>query len=192
MLAIEIQQLKNVPRLSAAQIRRRTEELFQRTTEISSDVQLLSHDLHSSSLEYLGLVPAMRGFCAEFAKHQKVVVDFAHSNVPSSLPADVALGLFRVMQESLHNALKHSGVRQFEARLMGVPGGIQLTIRDSGKGFDPAAATSGQGLGLLSMRERVNLLKGTISIVSKPKLGTEIAVRIPVVAETGASQHATA
>jgi PAS domain S-box-containing protein len=192
MLAIEIQQLKDIPRLSATKIRQRTEELFKRTTEISSDIQLLSHDLHSSSLDYLGLVPAMRSFCAEFAKHQKVEVDFGHSNVPSSLSPEVALGLFRVLQEGLHNAVKHSGVRKFEARLMGVPGGIQLSIRDSGKGLDLEAAMSGHGLGLISMRERVKLLKGTISIVSKPKHGTEITVRIPVVAETGASQHASA
>jgi len=192
MLAIEIQQLKDIPRLSAAQIRQRSEELFQRTTEISSDIQLLSHDLHSSSLEYLGLVPAMRGFCTEFAKRQKVEVDFGYSNVPSSLSPEVALGLFRILQEALHNAVKHSGVGKFEARLMGVARGIQLTIRDSGKGLDLEAAMSGHGLGLISMRERVNLLKGTISIVSKPKHGTEITVRIPEVAETGASQQATA
>jgi len=192
MLAIEIQQLKEIPRLSAVQIRQRTEELFKRTTEISSDIQLLSHDLHSSSLEYLGLVPAMRGFCAEFAKRQKVEVDFTHSHVPSSLPPDIALGLFRVLQEALHNAVKHSGVGRFEARLVGIPGEIQLTIRDSGKGLDLEAAMSGHGLGLLSMRERVNLLKGRISIVSKPKHGTEITVRIPAVAETDASQQATA
>jgi len=192
MLAIEIQQLKDAPRLSAARIRERTEDLFKRTTEISSDVQLLSHRLHSSSLEYLGLVPAMRGFCGEFAKHQKVEVDFAYSDAPTSFPPDVALGLFRVLQEALHNAVKHSGVRRFEARLRGVPGEIQLTIRDSGKGLDLEAAMSGKGLGLVSMRERVNLLKGTISIVSKPRCGTEITVRIPLVAETGASQDASA
>jgi len=191
MLAIEIQQLKDIPRLSVVKIRQRTEELFKRTTEISSDIQLLSHGLHSSSLEYLGLVPAVRGFCTEFAKRQKVEVDFGHSNVPSSLSPEVALGLFRVLQEALQNAVKHSGVRKFEVRLRGVPDGIRLTIRDSGKGFDPEAAMSGQGLGLLSMRERINLLKGTISIVSKPKLGTEISVNVPLVAETG-SRHATA
>jgi PAS domain S-box-containing protein len=192
MLAIELQQLKNIPRLSGARLRGRTEELFKRTTEISSEVQLLSHRLHSSSLEYLGLVPAMKGFCGEFAKHQKVEVDFAHSNVPSPLPPDVALGLFRVFQEALRNAVKHSGVRKYEVRLLGAPGRIQLTIRDSGKGFDPEEAMSGQGLGLVSMRERINLLKGAIAIVSKPKCGTEITVSIPLAAETSASQHATA
>ena len=192
ILAIEIRQLKDVPRLSAGQIRSRTEELFQRVNEISSDVQLLSHRLHSSSLEYLGLVPAMEGFCREYAKHDGAEVDFAHSNVPSSLPPDVALGLFRILQEALHNARKHSGVRHFKARLMGVPQGIQLTVRDFGNGFDPETAAGGQGLGLVSMRERVNMLRGTISILSKPKFGTEITVRIPLVAETGASQRASA
>jgi PAS domain S-box-containing protein len=192
MLAIEIQQLREIPRLSAGQIRTRTEELFKVTTEISSDIQLLSHRLHSSSLEYLGLVPAMRGFCEEYARRQEVEIDFAYNNVPNSLPSDVALGLFRVLQEALHNAKKHSGVLKFEARLMGVQGHLELTIRDHGKGFDPEAASSGQGLGLVSMRERINLLKGTISIISKPKFGTEITARVPIAAEADAGQRASA
>ena len=192
ILAIDLQQLKDTPGISANQLRKRTEELFKRTTEISTDIQLLSHDLHSSSLEYLGLVSGMRGYCAEFAKHHKVEVDFVHSNVPTSLAPDVALGLFRVLQEALSNAMKHSGVQKFEARLLGVPGGIQLTVRDSGEGLCLETAISGQGLGLISMRERVNLLGGTISISSKPRFGTEITVLIPLSAETGPSQHASA
>ena len=192
MLAIDLQQLNDIPRLSVVQLRERAGELFKRTTEISSDIQLLSHRLHSSSLEYLGLVPAAEGFCREFAKHQKVKIDFVQSNVPSHLPSEVALGLFRVLQEALRNAVKHSGVRKFEVGLLGVSGGIQLKVRDSGKGFDPEAAESGQGLGLVSMRERVSLLKGTISILSKPEFGTEITVRIPLVVGMGASQAASA
>jgi signal transduction histidine kinase len=192
MLAIEIQQLKCVPDLSPVQLSERCEALFKCTTEISLDVEVLSHGLHSSRLECLGLVPAMKGFCEELAKRQKVAVDFAASNVPRSLLPDAALGLFRVLQEALQNAVKHSGVLRFDVRLMGVPGGIQLTVRDSGKGFDPESALSGRGLGLVSMRERANLLKGTISIVSRPNFGTEITVRIPLVAEGGAGKHPSA
>jgi len=191
MLAIELQQLKETPRPSTVQLRNRIEALFKRTTEISSDIQLLSHRLHSSSLEYLGLALAMKGFCSEFAKHQKVQIDFVHSSVPASLPPDVAVGLFRVTQEALRNAARHSGVRKFEVRLLGVPNSIELKIRDSGKGFDLEAAMSGLGLGLVSMRERVNLLKGTISIRTQPNFGTEITVRIPLVAEASASQPAS-
>jgi len=142
----------------------------------------------------------MRGYCAEFAKHQQVDVDFTQSNVPSSLPPDIALGLFRVLQEALHNAVKHSGAQKFEVCLSGVSGqapasgaavaGVQLTIRDHGKGFDPEATASGSGLGLVSMRERVNLVKGAISIISKPNFGTEITVRIPLFTDSGARRSA--
>jgi PAS domain S-box-containing protein len=192
MVAIELQQLRDIPLLSVVKLREQTGELFKQITEISSDIQLLSHRLHSSSLEYLGLVPAMKGFCEEFAKHQNVEVDFADSNVPSHLPPDTALGLFRILQEALHNALKHSGVRRFEVRLKSVPRGLRLTVRDSGKGFDADLAITGRGLGLVSMQERVSLLKGTISIASKPNLGTEIKVDIPLAGEMDATLNLSA
>jgi PAS domain S-box-containing protein len=192
LLAIELQQLSNISSLSDVQLHERTQELFKRTTEISTAVQLLSHGLHSSSLEYLGLVPGIRGFCAEFAKHHKVHIDFVHRNLPTYLPPDVALGLFRVLQEALHNAVKHSGAPSIEVLLLGVDAGLQLTVRDAGKGFDPEVAMGGQGLGLISMRERVNLLKGTISISSQPSRGTSIVVFIPAVAKMDASKQASA
>jgi PAS domain S-box-containing protein len=180
MLAFELQQLQSTPRLSAGQRNERIGKLFKYTNQLASEIQALSHSLHSASLEYLGLVPAIQGFCDELAKTHKVTIDFVHSGVSNSLSADVALALFRVTQEALHNAVKYSGVRKFEVRLLGTPDQIQLTIRDSGVGFGPEAAMHGHGLGLISMRERIVPLKGTISIVSKPKHGTEITVRVPV------------
>ena len=122
----------------------------------------------------------MRGFCDELASHQKVTIDFRHSDVPGRLPPDVSLCLFRVLQEALRNAVKHSGVERFEVQLLGHPGQIQLRIRDEGAGFDPNEASRGDGLGLVSMRERVGLLRGTIDITSKAKAGTEITLRIPL------------
>jgi signal transduction histidine kinase len=179
LLAIEIQRLKDAPD-SAAALNGRIEDLFKRITEISSGLQALSHHLHSSSLEYLGLSPAAAGFCSEFARVHDVKVDFNHQNIPSTLPSEVALGIFRVLQEGLQNALKYSGVRQFEARLLGIAGEIQLVIRDTGVGFDPDVALKGPGLGLVSMRERVHLLNGSISIASGPKSGTEIIAHFPI------------
>jgi signal transduction histidine kinase len=84
------------------------------------------------------------------------------------------------MQEGLQNALKHSGLRFFEVKLHGSPGEIHLIVRDSGVGFDPELAKDSQGLGLVSMQERVRLVKGTISITSRPQSGTEINVRVPL------------
>jgi PAS domain S-box-containing protein len=182
MLAIDIQRLKNEKRLSGVRLRDKVEELFKQTTDISSEVQAISHQLHSASLDYLGLAAGIKGLCDDLARRQKVTVDFVHSGVPASLPAEVTLALFRVVQEALHNAVKYSGMKNFTVRLLGTPGQIELTVLDSGVGFGPEAAMHGHGLGLISMRERIVPLKGTISIVSKPQRGTEITVRVPIAA----------
>jgi signal transduction histidine kinase len=100
--------------------------------------------------------------------------------IPPTLPEDISLCLFRVMQEGLHNALKHSGVTFYEVKLHGSPTEIHLSVRDSGVGFDPELARNTQGLGLISMQERVKLISGTISITSTPQSGTEIYVRVPL------------
>jgi signal transduction histidine kinase len=96
------------------------------------------------------------------------------------VPEDVSLCIFRILQESLQNAIKHSGAQHFEVRLHTVLDEIQLTVRDCGVGFDASAALRGHGLGLISMRERASLVKGTISITSKPMAGTEITLRVPI------------
>jgi signal transduction histidine kinase len=92
------------------------------------------------------------------------------------------------MQEGLHNALKHSGVRFFEVKLHGSSTEIRLTVRDFGVGFEPELVRDAQGLGLISMQERVRMVKGTISITSKPQSGTEVSVRVPLSAGTAAEQ----
>jgi signal transduction histidine kinase len=156
-------------------------DLRQHITEIGIEVQAISHRLHSSKLEILGLVSACRSFCREVAEQHKVAVDFAADGVPHAVSQDVSLCVFRILQESLNNAIKHSGAQHFEVRLRAVSDEIQLTVRDCGAGFDVPTALSGQGLGLISMRERAGLVKGTISINSKPMAGTEITLRVPIV-----------
>jgi signal transduction histidine kinase len=156
------------------------DELGKRTSEISAGVQSLSHELHSSKLEYLGLVSAMRGFCKEFSEKHKVVVAFASEGIPPAVQTDISVCLFRVMQEGLQNAVKHSGVRFFEVELRGSPTDIQLTVRDSGVGFDPELIKDTPGLGLVSMQERVRLVKGAILITSRPLSGTQINVQVPL------------
>jgi signal transduction histidine kinase len=130
----------------------------------------------------------MKSFCKEFSDKHKVEVIFDNQGDPLTLPPEISVCLFRIVQESLHNALKHSGVRRFEVTLQGSPAEIQLTVRDSGAGFDPELSMTTQGLGLISMRERVKLVKGTISITSRPLSGTEVNVRIPLPAGTRAEQ----
>ena len=184
LLSVEIQQMKEIVPNSVAELRSRIEELEKRTWEISTDAQSLSHELHSSRLEYLGIFSAMKSFCEEFSDKHKVDIAFENQGDQLNLPPEISVCLFRILQESLHNALKHSGVRRFEVTLQGSPAEIQLTVRDSGVGFDPELAMSTQGLGLISMRERVKLVKGTISITSRPLSGTEVSVRVPLPAGT--------
>lgn len=143
-------------------------------------MQGISHRLHSSKLEYLGLVAACRGFCAELGEGQGIRVEFETDGVRRTLSQEVSLAVFRVLQESLQNAVKYSGSARFEVQLHGNDEEVQLTVRDHGKGFDVDTAIHGNGLGLISMRERVSLVKGTIAIRSTSS-GTEIDLRGPIV-----------
>jgi len=179
LLAIQLQELHESS-LIPPDVRSRTGELQKQTSEIATDIQSLSHELHSAKLQYLGIVGAMRGFCREFGEQQKVEINFQTHDMPSSVLPDTALCFFRVLQEALHNSAKHSGVRYFEVRLWGTSDEIHLTVVDSGVGFDRKAAKESRGLGLISMEERLKLLKGTLSIEAHPKRGTTIHARVPL------------
>src|SRR6516164_1629734 len=183
MLALELETSKQNPPNSAEDISRLLTDVRERITEVSSDVQSISHQLHSSQLEYLGIVGAVKSFCREFAARQKVEIDFTHDDIPRPVSREVSLCLFRVLQEALHNAAKHSQVRHFEVRLGCSAGQVELTVSDRGAGFDADMAMSKGGLGLTSMRERVRLVNGTIAIDSKPEGGTTIRVHVPLKTE---------
>jgi PAS domain S-box-containing protein len=178
LLAVQLEQLQQNPR-NLPEIRSLMGQLQEQASEIAADIQSLSHELHSSKLEHLGLAGSLRGLCREFGEQQKVEIDFKAHDLPGPVSPDISLCLFRVLQEALHNSLKHSGVRHFEVRLWGTSSETHLTISDSGAGFDPEAAKTSRGLGLISMEERLKLLKGTLSIESQLKRGTTIHARIP-------------
>jgi len=148
--------------------------------EISRDVQALSHRLHSSKLDYLGLAAATRSFCKEVSENTKVEIQFNHSAVPSTLSREVSLCLFRVLQEALQNAIKYSEVTVFRVSLGGTIDGVELTVSDDGKGFDESEGFSRQGLGLISMRERLQMVRGRLEIKTQPGAGTTISARVPV------------
>jgi PAS domain S-box-containing protein len=181
LAAVELEGLQQSNPNLDSEARRRMKALVKRISDIGMEVQAISHRLHSSKLEILGVVSACRSFCREVAERNKVTVDFTEEGNPRRVPEDVSLCLFRILQESLNNAIKHSGAQHFEVRLRAVSDEIQLTVRDCGVGFDAPAALSGHGLGLISMRERASLVKGTILITSKPMAGTEITLRVPIV-----------
>jgi PAS domain S-box-containing protein len=188
MLEIDLGEFSERSPDSTGNLQIRLEALRLRVSEISMEIQAIAHRLHSSKLEYLGLVAACRSFCKEVAERQRVSVEFKADKVPPGVPRDVSLTLFRVLQESLQNAIKHSSVKNFEVYLVGMPEEIRLTVRDHGVGFDVEAAMDGLGLGLVSMRERLSLVKGTIFIASRPTDGTEVNVRVPMVTVRGSKQ----
>ena len=162
---------------------RETDRLQTAATQIAADVQNLSHTLHSSKLQYLGLAQAFTLFCDEFADQHKVGVAFESRDVPSNVSEPASLCLYRVLQEGLRNAEKHSGARKFAVQLRGSNGDIELLIRDEGAGFDPEAAKGARGIGLVSMQERVNLAGGSLDILSVPFRGTTIRARVPTDAQ---------
>jgi PAS domain S-box-containing protein len=178
ILAINLTQMQLRPP-NSSDLPSRMGELLKLTSEIAADIQSLSHELHSSRLEFLGIVAAVRGFCREFGEQHKVEIDCKIHDLPVPLSPDISLCFFRVLQEALHNSTKHSGVRHFEVELWGTPDEIHLTVGDSGAGFDTDAAKARQGLGLISMEERLKLLNGTLSIESQLQSGTTIHARVP-------------
>jgi PAS domain S-box-containing protein len=180
LISIELEQWLQQQTESGFPIDDQIRKLRVNLSELGKDVQDLSHRLHSSKLDYLGLTVAARAFCSELSAKHKVEIEFIESTVPRGIPKDTSLSLFRVLQEALQNAVKHSGVRYFKVDLRGTAGEVQLTVSDLGKGFDPRDAMAHQGLGLISMRERLQLVGGNLSIRSEPGEGTVVNGRVPV------------
>jgi PAS domain S-box-containing protein len=165
---------------NVSQVRNRIGKLWRQASEITTDIQSLSHELHSSKLEYLGVAAAIRSFCKEFGEQQNVEIDFQTHDLPNPVPLDTSLCLFRILQEALRNSTKHSGGRHFELRLWGTTEEIHLTVRDSGSGFNLKTARESRGLGLISMEERLKLVNGSLSIESEAERGTTIHARVPL------------
>lgn len=178
LLSIELDRANRARSGTAGQAQTSYEEVRRHCAEIASDVQSLSHQLHSSRLDYLGVVVAIRGFCLELAKKHAISVEFKDKEVPGNLPNDVSLCFFRIAQEALHNAVKHSGANQFKVELYRVADELQLVVTDKGKGFDVLEARRKGGLGLVSMQERIHLVHGHLNIESAPGQGTKVTATV--------------
>jgi PAS domain S-box-containing protein len=187
LLSMELAQANRSANGSVEATKERLNEIRQHCSEIAKDIQSLSHQLHYSKLDYLGLVGALKGFCRDFAKQYDVSVEFEEENVPRQLPRQISLCLFRVTQEALHNAVKYSGTQEYIVRLSATQDKVELVITDAGAGFDVAEVTRNQGLGLVSMEERVHLVQGRFNIESKPGKGTEVVVSVPLIAGAGSA-----
>jgi signal transduction histidine kinase len=176
LLAIELEHLS----LSAPgdeSFRAHWRDLSHAASDIAIDLHRISHSLHPAKLETLGLVAAISGFCHELWCGHRLRVRFTHENVPRAVPADIALCLYRIVQEALHNVMRHSGVMEAEVHLSGDHHELFLRVADAGAGFAPLAAGVG-GVGLASMHERVKSIDGTLVLHAAPGRGTRITVTV--------------
>ena len=181
LLAVNLDQWeKDIPP-STPEVHEHIQEVSRNLSEIFQGIRALSHHLHSSNLDYLGLASAASGLCKEVAEKHNVEIDFSQTGIPRKVPKEISLCLFRVLQEALQNAVKHSGVKHFRVELRGTPDKIQLVVNDCGAGFSLSKAESGSGLGLISMRERMNLVDGEFLVRSEPHRGTTIYASAPLV-----------
>jgi signal transduction histidine kinase len=180
VLTMDLDALSKALPLPTTEVRARIDALSDGAIELGKDVQALSHQLHPAKLDYLGLVSASAGFCRDVSQQQHVEIAFSHDGVPETVPATVALSVFRVVQEAVTNAVKHAGVGHVTVALNGGPGEIRVEVVDAGTGFDPDAVLSGHAPGLIGMRERARLLGGEVFIRSRPGAGTSISARVPL------------
>jgi PAS domain S-box-containing protein len=178
LLAIELEQLGREPAAGPDDVSRRLHELWQRTTEISSDVYRLSHELHPSRLETLGLVATVKSCCREFSDQHHIPVQFKEDGVPQGISREIGVCVYRVVQEALRNVVRHSQATEARVRLTGDDRGLHVRISDDGAGFD-AVEGEATGLGLASMRERLHVVGGDLTVESTSN-GTEIEVSIPL------------
>jgi signal transduction histidine kinase len=166
-------------------------DLQQRTVTLGESLRTLSHELHPGVLQHAGIVAALRTYGAEFERRHGIRTRVEAADEFRSLDPETALCLYRVVQEALTNAARHSGADDVLVKLEQTNGCLRLSVRDNGAGFD-ASRRTGTGLGLQSIDERVQLRDGTATITSKPGKGTMVFVSIPVPAmELGASAVAS-
>ena len=155
-------------------------ELTPAVKKLATTVHRISHELHPAKLQQLGLEISIHSFCEETKLASGLDVEFSSENVPTDIPDNIALCLYRIVQESLQNTIRHSGATYAEIELS-TDGDhrLALTVTDNGKGFDTQAPPSKTSLGIISMRERVRSVNGTINITSAPDQGTTIRVIVP-------------
>ena len=161
-LSIACSGLKRRLPSEAAEVQQEVVQLQQRTLTLAEEVRHLSHNLHPGVLQHAGLVAALQAHCAEFDRQHAIAVTFSADD-PGDIPQDVALCLYRVAQEALRNVAAHAGARQVHVALRGTAAGLELTIADDGQGFDLAEARRRGGLGLISLDERVRLVRGGLA-----------------------------
>lgn len=180
MLSLRLGVLAKRPPNDPKETSHQFEELKKSALGLSRDVREVSHRLHSSELEHLGLVQALRTECSRIERESGIKVDLDTGEAPESSSWDPSLCVYRVAQESLLNAVKHSGASRIRVRLRAADGEMELEVSDDGAGFDVEPTKRNAGLGLTSMAERVRYLGGRFQLTSRPGTGTEVRASLPI------------
>jgi signal transduction histidine kinase len=178
VLALELDALEGRLADSGGSHRADAAILAQRARTIAADVQQVTRGLHPARLEHLGLLPAVRALAHEM-EHSALHIEVSESAWPERLPSVVALSLYRVAQEALHNAVKHGGAGALSVTFRGGHNALTLTVSDAGIGFDAHGPGAHGGLGIVSMRQRLRAIGGSLTITTAPGGGTQVQARLP-------------
>ena len=188
ILALGLENVDEATPASLEQVHKQLQELARSTSELGSDLHTLSHRLHSSTLESLGLVPAVDALCREFTCKQGIRVDFSCDEIPRSNNPDAAICIFRIVQEALRNLKKYSGAEEAEVDLRMTGDRLEIRVRDKGRGFSLSELGQNGGLGIRSMEQRARLLGGKFKIHSELGKGTIVEAWVPLKPK---ARHAT-
>ncbi len=180
MVAMDLGRLVAEPPASANQLKKQLRGLQGRVVQAAEVARHAAHELHPSELDDLGLAKALRFLCESFGQREGITVRFTERRLPGALTRDIAACLYKITQECLRNVAKHAAAKRVTVSVEGAAGGIRLRVGDNGSGFPVQLLGANVGLGILGMRERTRLLKGTFTIESRPGRGTRVTVKLPV------------
>jgi signal transduction histidine kinase len=178
LLSVELEELGR--EIEKPQTRAQLRKIQSQARDISTDIHRLSYKLHPLKLEHVGLSAAIKTLCNEISRSSNLKVFFSQRNLPTQIPTEITLCLFRITQELLRNCVRHSGAHLAHVYLRTVGNAICLRVSDNGRGFDPKSAVMKHGLGLINVQERLHVVGGQSEIVSKPGRGTCINVSVPL------------
>ena len=180
LISIELEQLAQKVAVRGDGLGERIKSLQVKTRDLSSEIHRLSYELHPSKLDYFGVSAALSSLCREVATRHGLTVNFRDEGVKIEPPVHVGLCIFRVAQESINNAVRHSGASSLDVELRRSGRTIKLVVSDCGRGFDTESGQTFSGLGFVNMRERLRLLKGQLKVSSKRSHGTRVEATVPL------------
>jgi signal transduction histidine kinase len=154
--------------------------LQKRAAEAAEAVRQISHQLHPSILDDLGIEAALEQYCQEFEERTGIATRFHSHDVPQTVKPEIASSVYHIAQECLRNVSKHAQARQASVTLESADSHLRLQVKDDGVGMKPGRLQSGAHIGVSGMKERANLVKGELSIESQPGRGTEVSVTVPL------------